>query len=174
MLGISSVIAIDWAHYASPDVLIPTAVVTGTILVSTRLYRLYLRRISGATKISTSFWRKRSIFGHVTSVGDGDGLRLFHTPGGRLAGWGWLRSIPKGKALKDKTVGKALRECRKAVANRRAVQLQVSIRLAGVDAPEGSHFGRPAQPGAQEALDWLTSYVLKRRVRAYLYKKGPL
>ena len=101
---IPSVVPGNWAHYVSPDVLIPTAVITGTILVSTRLYRLYLRRIPGAAKISTSFWRKRSIFGQVTSVGDGDGLRLFHTPGGRLTGWGWLRNIPKGKALKDKTV----------------------------------------------------------------------
>ena len=51
------------------------------------------------------------------------------------------------------------------------MQSKISIRLAGIDAPECSHFGRPAQPGAQEALDWLISYVLKRRVRAYLYKR---
>jgi hypothetical protein len=29
------------------------------------------------------------MFGVVTSVGDADNFRLFHTPGGRLAGWGW-------------------------------------------------------------------------------------
>ncbi|MCJ1411609.1 putative endonuclease lcl3 [Ptychographa xylographoides] len=148
----SPILPTDWSHYASPEVLIPTAILTSTILVSTRLYRSYLRRIPGATRISTSFWRKRSLFGTVTSVGDGDGFRLFHTPGGRLAGWGWApnRTIPKGKALKDNTI---------------------SIRLAGIDAPELSHFGRPAQPGAQEALDWLTLYVHHRRVRAYIYKK---
>ena len=108
----SSVLPSNWARFTSPDVLIPTAVITSTILVSARLYRLYLRRIPGAAKISTSFWRKRSIFGQVTSVGDGDGLRLFHTPGGRLAGWGWFpgRSIPKGKALKDKTVRRSIEE----------------------------------------------------------------
>ena len=43
--------------------------------------------------------------------------------------------------------------------------------MAGVDAPEGAHFGKPAQPGAQEALDWLKSYISSRRVRAYVYKK---
>ncbi|MCJ1477545.1 putative endonuclease lcl3 [Lambiella insularis] len=141
-----------WTHYTTPEVLIPTAILTSTILISTRLYKLYLRRIPGATTISTSFWRKRSLFGTVTSVGDGDGLRLFHTPGGRLAGWGWMpgRAIPKGKALKDNTI---------------------SIRLAGIDAPEGAHFGKPAQPGAQEAFDWLTAYVNHKRVRAYIYKK---
>ena len=45
------------------------------------------------------------------------------------------------------------------------------MRIAGVDAPEGAHFGKPAQPGAKEALDWLTSYVLSRRVRVYVYRK---
>ncbi|MCJ1283688.1 putative endonuclease lcl3 [Xylographa opegraphella] len=141
-----------WSAYLSPDVLIPTAILTSTILISTRLYRLYLRRIPRAATISPSFWHKRSLFGTVTSVGDGDGFRLFHTPGGRLAGWGWFpgRRIPQGKALKDKTI---------------------SIRLAGIDAPEGAHFGRPSQPGAQEALDFLTAYIQHRRVRAYVYKK---
>ena len=96
----------DWSYYFSPEVLIPTAIMTSTIFVGHRLYKLYLRRIPGAAKISTSFWRKRSLFGKVTSVGDGDGFRLYHTPGGRLAGWEWLpgRKIPTGKALKDKTV----------------------------------------------------------------------
>jgi endonuclease YncB( thermonuclease family) len=49
--------------------------------------------------------------------------------------------------------------------------LQISIRLAGIDAPEGAHFGRPAQPFAAEALAFLESYVLHRRVRAYIYKR---
>jgi endonuclease YncB( thermonuclease family) len=141
-----------WTEYTSPDVLIPTAIMTSTILVGHRLYRLYLRRISGATRIGTSFWRKRSLLGRVTSVGDGDGFRLFHTPGGRLTGWDWLpwRKVPTGKHLKDQTI---------------------SIRLAGVDAPETAHFGKPAQHGGQEALEWLTGYIHKRRVRAFVLKK---
>ena len=49
--------------------------------------------------------------------------------------------------------------------------IQISVRIAGVDAPEAAHFGRPAQPGSQEALDWLTSYILHRRVRTYVYKR---
>ena len=51
------------------------------------------------------------------------------------------------------------------------MDLKVSIRLAGIDAPEGAHFGNPAQPYSKEALDWLTEYILHRRVRAYVYKK---
>ena len=102
----SPVLPNDWSYYFSPDVAIPTVIMTSTILIGRRLYKTYLRRIPGATRISTSFWRKRSLFGKVTSVGDGDGFRLFHTPGGRLGGWEWFpgRKIPQGKALKDNTV----------------------------------------------------------------------
>ena len=96
----------DWKYYTGPQVVIPTVVMTSSILIGRRLYKLYLRRIPGALKISTSFWRKRSLFGKVTSVGDGDGFRLYHTPGGRLTGWGWFpgRRAPTGRALKDNTV----------------------------------------------------------------------
>ena len=48
---------------------------------------------------------------------------------------------------------------------------QIHIRLAGIDAPELAHFGRPSQPFSQEALDWLTDYIMHRRIRAYIYKK---
>ena len=48
---------------------------------------------------------------------------------------------------------------------------KISIRIAGIDAPEGAHFGLPAQPYSKEALDWLTAYILHRRVRVYVYKK---
>ena len=96
----------DWRSYLAPQVLLPTAVLTSSILIGRRLYKLYFRRIPGAARISREFWRKRSLFGTVTSVGDGDGFRLFHTPGGRLTGWGWLpwRKVPTGKALRDRTV----------------------------------------------------------------------
>ena len=94
-----------WHHLSSPDTLVSTALLTSAILLGLHFYRSYLRRIPAAGRISSSFWRQRSLFGTVTSVGDGDGFRLFHTPGGRLAGWGWLRRVPKGKELKDRTVG---------------------------------------------------------------------
>ncbi len=48
---------------------------------------------------------------------------------------------------------------------------QIHVRLAGVDAPEMAHFGRPAQPHSAEAFNWLKAYVLHRRVRAYIYKR---
>ena len=49
--------------------------------------------------------------------------------------------------------------------------LQIHVRLAGVDAPELAHFGRPEQPYGKEALAFLTNYILNRRVRAQIWRK---
>lgn len=99
--------ATDWSHYTEPRTLIPTILLTTTILFSVRLYRSYLRRIPEATHIRPGFFRKRSLFGTVTRVGDADNFHLFHQPGGRLTGWGWFpgRKIPEKRSdLKGKTV----------------------------------------------------------------------
>ena len=48
---------------------------------------------------------------------------------------------------------------------------QIAIRIAGIDAPEGAHFGNEAQPHSAEALAWLRDYILNRRVRAHIYKR---
>lgn len=48
---------------------------------------------------------------------------------------------------------------------------QIPIRIAGIDAPEGAHFGRPSQPGSAEALQWLHARLLHRAVRARIYKR---
>ncbi|KAI9885194.1 MAG: hypothetical protein M1823_002997 [Watsoniomyces obsoletus] len=141
------------SSFLDPHTLIPTIILTTLTLSGLHLYRTYLRRIPVAGNIQPIFFRHRSLFGRVTSVGDGDNFRLFHTPGGRLAGWDWFpgRKVPiQREELKDRTI---------------------HIRLAGVDAPELAHFGRPAQPYSTEALHWLRSYVLHRRVRAYIYKR---
>ena len=97
----------DWAHWTDPRNVIPVVLLTATALGSHLFYRSYLRRIPQASFIGPTFWRKRSLFGRVTSVGDGDGFRLFHMPGGRLGGWEWLpwRRVPERRAgLKDNTV----------------------------------------------------------------------
>lgn len=36
----------------------------------------------------------------------------------------------------------------------------IHIRIAGVDAPEAAHFGRPAQPHSAESLAWLRAELL--------------
>ncbi|KAL4887730.1 hypothetical protein BJY04DRAFT_6236 [Aspergillus karnatakaensis] len=143
---------LDWAAFTEPRTLIPTLILTTGILSAARFHRRYLRRFPDATSIPAAYFRRRTILGKVTSVGDGDNFRVFHTPGGRAAGWGLLpwKRIPSGKKeLRDNTI---------------------HVRLAGVDAPELAHFGRPEQPFAKDAHNWLTSYLMNRRVRVYLHR----
>lgn len=100
--------AADWSLYANSQTIIPTVVLTGAALFIVRLYRHHLGRIPRVGSIEPKLYRRKSLLGRVTSVGDGDNFRLFHTPGGRLTGWGWLpgRRVPKVKDdLKDETVG---------------------------------------------------------------------
>lgn len=95
----------DWEQYKKPRGFIFPALAFGFAFGFWAFYRSYLRRLAGAAHITPGQFRKRSLLGKVTSVGDGDGFHLFHTPGGRLAGWGWLRSVPKDrKELKGRTV----------------------------------------------------------------------
>lgn len=92
-------------HFAAAKEWAPMIAFSLAGLGALQLYANYLRRIPGAAFVRPSFFHNRSLFGKVTSVGDGDGLNMFHTPGGRATGWGWLRSVPSTrKELKDRTV----------------------------------------------------------------------
>jgi hypothetical protein len=93
--------------FTRPETIIAAVVLSTASLGLYKFYKSYLRRIPQAINISPGFFRRRSLVGRVTSVGDGDNFRMYHTPGGRLAGWGWLpgRQIPTDKKkLKDQTV----------------------------------------------------------------------
>lgn len=97
-----------WSAYTQPQTVVGTLILTTVLLGSYRFYKSYLRRIPEAINIRPGFFRTRSVFGKVTSVGDGDNFRLYHTPGGLLTGWHWLpwRRVPTDKKdLKNKTVG---------------------------------------------------------------------
>jgi hypothetical protein len=97
-----------WSEYAEARTVVPSLLLTVATLALIRVYKSYLRRIPSVNHIKPDLFRRRSLFGKVTSVGDADNFRLFHTPGGRLAGWGWLpwKIIPSKKEdLVAKTVG---------------------------------------------------------------------
>ncbi|KAF8064227.1 hypothetical protein FPV67DRAFT_209983 [Lyophyllum atratum] len=116
------------------------------------LYARYGRRLRNAEWVTPDlFARNRWIKGVVTSVGDADNFRLYHTP---ALGWRWplkFRRIPStSKGLKDETL---------------------HIRIAGVDAPEAAHFGRPAQPYAVESLAWLREAILGKVVYCQLLRR---
>ncbi|KAJ5308676.1 hypothetical protein N7508_004055 [Penicillium antarcticum] len=149
---------LDWRAFVEPRTLVPTILLTSGILISVRIHRTYLRRIPDAPSISPSFLRRRSVFGQVTSVGDGDNFRIFHTPGGEACGLGLDALEEVKKELKDNTV-------------RLHHYTQIHIRLAGIDAPELAHFGRPEQPFARDAHTWLTNYLTSKRVRALVHRQ---
>lgn len=95
-----------WA-FTDPQTISAAVILTAASLGCFTFYKAYLRRIPQAINISPGFFRRRSIVGTVTSVGDGDNFRIYHTPGGRLAGWGWFpgRQVPTDKKkLKGETV----------------------------------------------------------------------
>ncbi|KAG6906309.1 hypothetical protein DXG01_014645 [Tephrocybe rancida] len=47
----------------------------------------------------------------------------------------------------------------------------LSIRIAGVDAPEAAHFGRPAQPYSAESLAWLRETIQGKTVYCQLLRR---
>ncbi|KAG0302523.1 putative endonuclease lcl3 [Dissophora globulifera] len=143
-----------------PEIHIPPSVepyliatlVFGVATTAVTLYKTRLRRISTSAYLTPNTLQgKRTLKGKVTSVGDSDNFRFYHTPGGIWAGWGWLRHVPSNsKELKNQTL---------------------HIRIAGVDAPEGAHFGMPAQPFSQESLAWLRQELIGKTVLVKPYAK---
>ncbi|KAJ7678561.1 hypothetical protein B0H17DRAFT_1078740 [Mycena rosella] len=123
-----------------------------TTVSGTLVYRRYFRRLKNGDWVTPNvFTRKGWVKGRVTSVGDSDNFRFYHTPG---FGWNWplkFRIIPStAKDLKDKTL---------------------HIRVAGVDAPEAAHFGRPSQPYSEESLAWLREKILGKTVYCQLLRR---
>ncbi|EIN05748.1 nuclease [Punctularia strigosozonata HHB-11173 SS5] len=115
-------------------------------------HRRFWRRLPNGDWITPEhFAKKRWIKGVVTSVGDADNFRLYHTPG---FGWRWplkFRRVPSiAKELKDETI---------------------HIRMAGIDAPEAAHFGRPSMPYAAEALAWLKQTVDGKAIYCQLIRR---
>ena len=104
-------ISSSWAgSLLEPRTLIPSVALTVSTVLGLRFYKAYFRRIPTVNNIKPDYFRRRTLFGQVTSVGDADNFRLYHTPGGRLAGWGWLpwKTVPaKRDALAKQTVGLA-------------------------------------------------------------------
>lgn len=181
------------SHLTSVDVVLLSLLLSGSFLGAYAGFNRYLKQFSKVTDIPASVFRKRWLYGKVTSVGDGDNFHFFHTPGGLLGGWGWLRELPKLPRIETKDISTAshsrfpmsfygkfiqLFSSRKSsetawsnyflslhvpYKNRRNLST-LSVRLCGVDAPERAHFGNPAQPFSDEALNWLQYTIIGRSV----------
>ncbi|KAK0483683.1 hypothetical protein IW261DRAFT_1464535 [Armillaria novae-zelandiae] len=136
------------------EVLVCSAFAIGAVTTfgGRRVYTRYFRRIQNGDWVTPDMIaRKRWVKGVVTSVGDSDNFRLYHTP---AFGWRWpikFRRVPTtAKDLKEKTL---------------------HIRIGGVDAPEAAHFGRPAQPYAEESLAYLKDKILGKTLYCQLLRR---
>ncbi|THH28088.1 hypothetical protein EUX98_g6110 [Antrodiella citrinella] len=128
------------------------AIGSSTTLVVAILYRRFARRIPNGDWVTPDVLAgKRWIKGYVTNVGDNDNFRVYHTP---AFGWRWPLKFRRIPTRRDKLQHQT-----------------IHIRIAGVDAPEGAHFGRPGQPYAPEALTWLKSQVEGKTVYCQLFRK---
>ncbi|KAJ2453106.1 putative endonuclease lcl3 [Coemansia sp. RSA 2336] len=103
------------------------------------LYLMFRRYPTGADVPESAIKSRKKLRGYVIDVSDGDTLRLYHTPLIR-----WFQPPPERKRGYSKYT--------------------ISIRLSAVDAPEVSHFGKPAQPLSEEAKQFLAAQVLNKRV----------
>ena len=175
----------------SREILLGTLLLTGSIFGSRAFYRRYLKQYKTALDIPKNVLKKRWLYGKITAVGDGDNVRLFHTPGGIFGGWGTLRSIPElarnkdtpgnnntspnnssfisnifsRKPSKAKKLSQYYMGLQPTYKGKRNLPT-ISIRLSGIDAPERAHFGGKTQPFGDEAMNWLRYCVLGKRVWA--------
>jgi hypothetical protein len=98
----------DWrTSFTDPRTVVLAVAFTAASVTGLRFYKNHLRRIPSVNHIKPNFFRRKGLFGKVTSVGDADNFRLYHTPGGRIAGWGWLpwKTVPtKRHGLTNQTV----------------------------------------------------------------------
>lgn len=121
--------------------------ITATSL-GTVIWWRYFRRIPNAEYVTPAVLRYRKVLvGRVVTVGDADGFRFHHTPGPPLLR-NWLYPWPPKTKRSKSSDGRT-----------RLVRDTISVRIAGVDAPESGHFGKPAQPFSKEAKAFLTSLV---------------
>ncbi|CED85370.1 mitochondrion protein [Phaffia rhodozyma] len=127
-------------------------------------YRFGWKRIKTADFVTPEMLNgKKWIRGRVTSVGDADNFRIYHTPG---PFWSYpfkLRQIPKD----SKGITSSLSHYPSFTLRGETIH----IRIAGVDAPEAAHFGRPAQPLSAEALAFLKSEIEGQDVDCLLFSR---
>lgn len=124
---------------------IGTAIASAALVIGGYLiWWRFFRRIPNTAYITPAVLRhRRTLVGRVTSVGDADGFRLYHTPGIPFLRE-WLHRPPtRASELRHQTL---------------------SVRLAGADAPEAAHFGREAQPFSKEARAELVRLVQGKTV----------
>ena len=108
-------------------------------------YRVGWKRFTNVDSIPPHYWQKKKLIeGVVTSVGDGDGFHVYHTVC-LFVYFVLFKSSSENWFTKQPFLRRYL-PLPKNVSNQ-----TISVRIAGVDAPECAHFGQPGQPFGPEA-----------------------
>lgn len=128
------------------DAVITTFLITACAVA----VRKSTRRFRTTDDIPMSFVRRQGrLHGVVIAVRDGDNVRIQHTP--------FLHRVIPHLRYRARRSAKLLSES------------TVNIRLAGVDAPECVHGGRPGQPYGKQARTWLQKFATGRYVHCRLH-----
>mmetsp|Transcript_7756 Transcript_7756/g.20512 ORF Transcript_7756/g.20512 Transcript_7756/m.20512 type:complete len:372 (+) Transcript_7756:134-1249(+) len=129
---------------------------TTFVFAGASLFERSLTRVRAAGDITNKMIDRNDTFiGTAVKVGDGDNFRLLHEPPLRrlastVRGMFGAEKIPKHLTKGENTI---------------------HVRLAGVDAPECAHFGRPGQPHAKDAHKWLIDFLEGKRVKIQVLRK---
>jgi len=107
------------------------------------------RRFATIDQVPQAYFLKpKKLSGVALRVGDADGFRFYHTP--------WFRGVPTAEQARTRGF---------------MGENTISIRLAGVDAPEMAHFGGKSQPFSTEAKQYLEQLVLGKRVTIQILQR---
>ena len=110
-------------------------------------YNLF--RYKTTQDIPIDFFRsQRMLKGYIAGIPDGDGIKFYHQPAGILC---FKPRKPDLHKINLRTNA-------------------ITIRIAGIDAPEMGHFGQPEQPFAREAMKHLEGKYLLRECRVKLFR----
>ena len=117
-------------------------------LLGVGIYRA-TRRFSSIDQLPPSYFLKqRKLTGVALRVGDADGFRFYHVPL-------FTKAPTLGEAKSRGFYG----------------ENTLSIRIAGVDAPESGHFGAKEQPFSAEAKKFLSDMVLGKKVTIQIHQR---
>lgn len=127
------------------------AIPVSLALAGLRLGLAGMKRFPTAMDVPSSWVRRsRRLRGLVVAVNDSDNLRVYHMP--------FMYRLLYRVGVLGK--GSLLKEATKAPIS----TTTINIRLAGIDCPEGPHFGQPGQPYFEQSKKFLEGLAMNRIV----------
>ena len=125
-------------------------ITTGLVICGITLGWMGRRQFPTAVDIPISWYRRsRMLHGLVVTVNDSDNIRIYHMS--RMHRFFYHTGLMRKSYLLGQ-------------------RSTINIRLAGIDCPEGPHFGNPGQPYYEESKNLLERITLHKMVRVQLHR----